>query len=563
MHLTVPTKSIFPPGTPFHLLTISLLWGLAVLLVDYRGNFPLNDDWSYGIAVQRLVEEGVYEPTAWTSMSLISQVLWGSLFSYLFGFSFEVLRGSTLILSLLTLFGVYLIARQLNKSGTIALLVTLLIAFNPVYFALSYTFMTDIPFMGFSVLALLFSLRYLNNESASNLLVATVLATLAVLCRQTGLYVPIALGLTLLYRHGFRTKSLLAAALPGLFCLGALLGYQYWLDQTGRTPELYGEQAQDLVDVVSSPAQWPVAFAKSTLTAVVYLGLFLLPLFGLLLVSESDAPPVRWFKRWLIRAILPLSALIGAVVLFSGEVMPLTSNIISEVGIGPLTLHDVYALNLPNAGALPSGFWIAVTIAGVIGAATLLVYGFTIICSGVIALVRQQRNQQHDVRFFLLVGTAVYFTPMLFLGLYDRYLLSPLVLVSLLLVLDQGCLPHRKLALPSAALLLPIACYSVAGTHDYLSWNRARWKALRYVGEHQQAPYHQVNGGFEYNGSMLYADDSLRAKKTQKWWTEKDDRYVITFGRIADYQVVRTYQYDRWLLPASGQIFILEPSPTP
>ena len=551
------SKPIFQPGASLHLLAIGLLWGLAALLVDYRGNFPLNDDWSYGIAVQRLVDEGVYEPTAWTSMSLISQVLWGSLFSYLFRFSFEVLRLSTLLLSLLTLFGVYLTARQLNKSGGIALLVTLLIAFNPIYFALSYTFMTDVPFLGFSVVALLFSLHYLQSESVPHLVAATGFATLAVLCRQTGLYVPIALGLTLLYRHGFGTRSLLAAGLPGLFCLGALLGYQFWLDQTGRTPELYGKQTQDLVAIVNSPAQWPVAFAKSTSVAIMYLGLFLLPLFGLLLASRTNTPPVRWFRKWLIRAILPLSAIISAVVLFAGEMMPLEGNILSETGIGPLTLHDVYALNLPYAGALPSEFWMVVTTITAIGAATFLVYGFSIIRFTVIAFVQQQqRNHQHYVRFFLLASNVVYFSPMLFLGFYDRYLLSPLVLIALLLVLDLSCLPRLKLILLSVALLLLFAYYSVAGTHDYLSWNRARWQALWYVSEHE-VPYHQVNGGFEYNGFMLFTDESLRAKKTDKWWTEEDDRYVVTFGQIEDYSVVQSYEYDRWLPFSTGKIFVL------
>ncbi len=558
MPLLVRSEPIFQPGTVVHLLAIGLLWGLAMLLVDYRGDFPLNDDWSYGIAVQRLVEEGTYEPTAWTSMSLISQVGWGSVFSYLFGFSFEVLRLSTLLLSLLTLFGIYLTVRQLNESGGIALLVTLLIAFNPIFFALSYTFMTDVPFLGFSVVALFFSLRYLESESVPHLIVATVFATLAVLGRQTGLYVPIALGLTILYRHGLKARFLLAATLPGLFCLGTLLGYQFWLDQTARTPELYGKQTQDLIDIVSSPAQWPIAFAKSTFVAIMYLGLFLLPLLGLLLAFGTNAPPVCWFKKWLTRAILPVGALIGAVVFFTGEVMPLEGNILSEAGIGPLTLYDVYVLNLPNAGALPGGFWMVVTTITAIGAATFLVYGCSVIRFAIIAFVRQPRNHRHYVRFFLLAGNAVYFAPMLFLGFYDRYLLSPLVLISLLLALDLRGLPRPKLIPPSVALLLLFAYYSVAGTHDYLSWNRARWQVLRYVSEHEKIPYRQINGGFEYNGFMLFTDESLRAKKTQKWWTKEDDRYVVTFGRVANYGVVQSYEYNRWLPFSTGKIFVLE-----
>ena len=550
--------------TAVHLLIISSLWVLAALLVDYRGNFPLNDDWSYGIAVQRLVEEGVYEPTAWTSMSLISQVGWGSLFSYLFGFSFEVLRLSTLTLSLLTLFGVYLIARQLNASGKVALFCTLLLAFNPIYLALSYTFMTDIPFMGFSTFALLFSLRYLNDEFVFDLVVATVFATLAVLCRQTGLYVPIALGLTLLYRHGFRVKVLLAAALPGLVCLGALLGYQFWLNHTSRTPELYGKQTQDLLAIISSPGEWPMVFAKSTVVAIMYLGLFLVPLFTLLLASPTASPLVRWFKKWLIRAIVPVSALLGIGLFFGGKLMPVGGNILVEEGIGPLTLYDVYNLKLPNATALPYGFWVMVTILSILGAATLFVYLFSVIRRMVAALVQHQRTNAHYIRFFLIAGGIIYFTPVLFLNYYDRYLLTPLVLVALLLALDGERLPSFKVAAPPTALLLLFAFYSVASTHDYLAWNRARWQALRQLTEHDEAvPYHQINGGFEYNGYMLFTDELLRTKKTDKWWALEDDRYVITFGRIADYEVVQSYEYDRWLPPTSGQIFVLKPPPTP
>ena len=549
--------------TAVHLLIISSLWVLAALLVDYRGNFPLNDDWSYGIAVQRLVEEGVYEPTAWTSMSLISQVLWGSLFCFLFDFSFEVLRLSTLTLSLLTLFGVYLIARQLNASGKVALFGTLLLAFNPVYLALSYTFMTDIPFMGFSTLALLFSLRYLNNESVFTLIIATVFATLAVLCRQTGLYVPLALALSVLYKYGCRSKALLVAAVPGVFCAGALLGYRFWLDHTARTPDLYGKQLQDLVESIFSPSQWPVVFAKSTVVAIMYLGLFLVPLFTLLLASPTASPLVRWFKKWLIRAIVPVSALLGIGLFFGGKLMPVGGNILIEQGIGPLTLYDVYNLKLPNATALSHGFWVIVTLLSILGAVTLFVYLFSVIRRMVTALVQHQRTNAHYARFFLIAGGVIYFMPVLFLNYYDRYLLTPLILVTLLLALDGERLPSFKVAALPVALLFLFAFYSVAGTHDYLAWNRTRWQALRNLTEHEAVLYHQINGGFEYNGYMLFTDELLRTKKTDKWWTLEDDRYVITFGRIADYEVVQSYEYDRWLPPTSGQIFVLELPPTP
>ena len=85
-------------------LLISLaVFAVAVVLVNPVGDFPLNDDWSYGSAVKGLVEQGVYRLSDWTAMPLLTQVLWGSLFSLPAGFSFTALRFSTLAMSLLAL----------------------------------------------------------------------------------------------------------------------------------------------------------------------------------------------------------------------------------------------------------------------------------------------------------------------------------------------------------------------------------------------------------------------------------------------------------------------------
>lgn len=59
---------------------IILFWIVLVLLVNVRGNFPLNDDWSYSYSVKTLVEDGKLELTGWISMPVISQIYWGSLF---------------------------------------------------------------------------------------------------------------------------------------------------------------------------------------------------------------------------------------------------------------------------------------------------------------------------------------------------------------------------------------------------------------------------------------------------------------------------------------------------
>src|SRR5271157_3667611 len=85
-------------GDAAMLAMLVTIWGLVVLAIDPVGDFPLNDDWSYGLAVKYLVVDGHLRFTDWLSVPLITQVLWGALFTLPLGFSFTALRFSTLVL---------------------------------------------------------------------------------------------------------------------------------------------------------------------------------------------------------------------------------------------------------------------------------------------------------------------------------------------------------------------------------------------------------------------------------------------------------------------------------
>src|SRR2546430_787911 len=111
------------------------------LLANPAGEFPLADDWSYNRAVQNLIEHGRLESTGFTSMPLIAQVFWGTLFCLPFGFSFTALRASTITLGLLGLFATYRLLKEMKVDSTLALLAVMVLAMNPLYFLLSLTFM--------------------------------------------------------------------------------------------------------------------------------------------------------------------------------------------------------------------------------------------------------------------------------------------------------------------------------------------------------------------------------------------------------------------------------------
>src|ERR1700743_2192812 len=121
---------------------VVLIWLASLCAVHPLGNFPLNDDWSFGRAVKILIEKHDFRPSGWTAMALVTNVLWGGLFCLPSGFSFTALRISTLVAALAGMLGVYWLLKQSRAPEWLALMAALLLGFNPVYYALGCSFMT-------------------------------------------------------------------------------------------------------------------------------------------------------------------------------------------------------------------------------------------------------------------------------------------------------------------------------------------------------------------------------------------------------------------------------------
>ena len=168
------------------ILAIIIIWAAAEVLVDPRGNFPLNDDWIFGGSVWTLVTHHKFSLFYLASMSLASQILWGALFSMLFGFSFNVLRMSTLVLGLTGILATYGLLKEMRASAWMAFMGAMVVAFNPLYMELSNTFMTDVPFFGFAMLSTYLYVRALRRKSRADVIGATLAASLWMPIPYTG-----------------------------------------------------------------------------------------------------------------------------------------------------------------------------------------------------------------------------------------------------------------------------------------------------------------------------------------------------------------------------------------
>lgn len=549
-------------GVALDVAVIVLLWAIGVLIVGPHGDFPLNDDWSYGTAVKHLVQEGVYAPTGWTAVPLVTQVLWGSLFCVPTGFSFTALRLSTLVLSIVGVLATYSMVRELGGRRGLAVACALTLGLNPIYFALSHTFMTDVPFTTLVVLSSLFFARSLLKDSDRDLAVGACFAVAATLLRQIGVFVPLAFAVALILKHGFGARWVSRAAAPPVASFGVLITFQRWLESVCGLSRGYHYWTDRLLSRLEEPKLLAQNFPQNATVVLLYLGWFLLPVLLILATSGSSrrTSPGRIVAGALGGLLAGGAAIRLAVV---RQLMPLGKNIIAPEGIGPLTLRDTSVLELPNVPSLPAGFWLVVTAIGIVGGALLVSRSIAVGLRVVRALRARAVGGPEAVQAFLLSSAAIYLLPMLVSGLFDRYLISVVPLLAACFVGPQRRLsrnPRRARALPAALALALLAVFAVAGTRDYLVWNRARWKALDDLVELRGVPPHDIDGGFEFNGWHLYdADYDLKPDKS--WWWVQGDTYLITFGPVDGYEPIEHYPYSRWLPPHSGSVFALERRP--
>jgi hypothetical protein len=540
------------------LLILALVWGAAVLIVNPAGNFPLNDDWSYGLAVKRLLAEHTFRPTGWTAMPLFTNVVWGALFCSPRGFSFEALRASTLSIALLGVAATYIFMRSLRQPRGLAILAAIIVGLNPLYFALSNTFMTDVPFTAIALVSAYFLACNLRSDSTSSLVAGTLTAIAACLSRQLGIAIPMAFAVTLFLTRGFGRRNFARASLPFAACLAALLEFHHALSSAHRLPALYDAATERFIHGLQHPIALAPMFVSQARASLLYLGLFLLPI---AIFPAWSALRSRSGRRLFVGALLLLAVLSGISARHGHPfLMPVLDNVLAASGIGPVTLGKEI---LPP---LPRSFWILVTGLSFFGAA-LLVAILTLGAARVLVCLREGKrlDDAQTPGIFLLTLAAIYLAPLLMTEVLDRYLIPmiPLLLMavmalSLPLTRAEDAFP-RSLKICACVFAIVMAGFSTCSTHDYLAWNRARWQALGDLTGGTNVNAEEIDGGFEFRELHAYAADD-RLAETDVPDEHGQETYWVNFDREPGYTVVIEYGYSNWLPPRREKLFVLKRS---
>ncbi len=562
------------------ILLIIIAWLCMVVLVNPIGNFPLDDDWAYGWTVKTFLETGEYQLSDWTATNLLPQAIWGTLFCLPFGFSFTALRISTLILGLLGVLAAYGLLREIKANPKLALLGVSVVALNPLYFGLSNSFNSDVPSFTFAVLSLYFLTRGLRLNSKIEIIVGILISFISILNRQSGSVILLAFGLAILVKKGVKIKTVIIAFLPTLLGLLVQAAYSHWLDNTGKTPSLYGFQIKNLTETFSAGLFTITSnYIENAIIMSAYMGLFMFPFLVICFTSRFKILSSR--NKRLSLLVLLLMLAIGVAVVLKSRQMPFGGNTLQTFGLGP-EAFDGYSASLSSATkALFNRTWELLTLVGFTGAALLLLY----FIPALLEVIDYHKAVFHKKWLLVFSGSAAILYFLVIAGLdkqywFDRYLIFPLpILMMLVAVLSVDALEknlHWGVIATTLVMILMYGGFTIAATHDYLSWNRVRWQALNNLTGNSKVLPEQIYGGFEFNGwyfgnQLETCNPSYQSSSESVdigWGTfdclwgndTKAFQYFYRIGFIEQpgYVIDKQYSFKRWLPWRQQDLYVLK-----
>jgi len=541
-----------------------ILFLAAFVSIAPWGNYPLNDDDLYAHAARNFVETGHIKLAPVITPALVGQIVLAAPFIKLFGFSHTLLRVLTILLGA---FGIWALGRILRRAAVDArtrFVAQCALAFNPIYFCMSGTFMTEIygwvpPLLGTC-------LWLWDRERQDRLdrpdgartpivsrpvaLAFAVIAGSSFWIRQFCVLVyPAVVGGALLRLASLRDwrrleRSWLTLFLAtSVFVLVVLL-YFPWAAATGNESATFKVPFARLLSVDGR------ALVIETAVYIVYMTCFALPLLAL----------IDWRDRRRLRHLLVGLALLvvglGLPVLLRAypdnnelhQRFPYLGNILYDTGLGAILLPE--NLNTLNAG---QPHWRPVYWEIVSGLLSILLVLWTpLLIKLPAAFCRSKSTLAFEVLCFglLLSGLSFVFTLQAYkFAIYDRYHLPGLIgALCVVGVMAPGAISRGRFMM-GLIVVLPIALFSWTAAHDDYRWNDAIVTLLKRSASHG-VPAHSVEDSFPYW-------DALEPSRPRG--VVAPGRYRLSMTRHPNDSVIDSVQPDYWLADGPPVYLLRDP----
>ena len=513
-----------------------LFYFLAAILLHLFANVPLHDDWTYAWSVEHLLEAGRLQVLDWSIHYPFAQILWGALFCLPLGFSFSALRVSTVVLAWLGALALYGTLRELGRERNESLIATLVLVANPVFFLLSFSFMTDVPFVSVANIAFFFIARAFSRRKPFELWLGCAFGVTGFFIRQIAIAIPGAVLLYAIFAPAFRSrKYLLPPIIASLFiCLiPFLIGQLFGLTSqyTSREWVLHKWLHQYELGIAG------------LLRVMMHSGLALFPM-SLPLIGLFYRRPRFW---GIIAALLVLTA---CSLFLTPETPKPLDGMWNLIALGK---ERRLLRGPPDPDFLPS--WLNYP---------LLVFSLFSSALAILKLLDVAVAQER-LRLFVWSGFS-HFGLIMAIWLFDpwgsdRY--SIVLLPPLIVILANSHLKSKLTIIGIAALSLVAMLVTWSETQN----NRAAAAGLAWL-RGRGIPFSEIDAGYALNGWYLYAHPenlapgNLPDRDVPFVTTDEKKRYVIATSPMENYRVLRRYTWPIPLKSSGYSVYVLEQVPT-
>ncbi len=466
-----------------YLVLLATLFLVQFLVISPFGEFPLNDDWVHVEMAQHWAESGSFRLNPYTGPLLYAQLVYGAGLIKVFGFSFTLLRFSTLALMAGLVFGIFFLLKKYTKNESLAFFATLVLWLNPIIYSMSFTFMSDVPALAFLFLGIAAFYHGSEKNRVAWFWVGAISTVIGFFIRQTTILLLPAMGLMTLVRAPQRKiKYWTAIIIPGLVAVAIY----HWL----KTHNLLGEgvtyhEIESKKELIKHAIWW-------TIYTALYVGLFLLPLTTSLIKKTSV---------WLYTIFGTFGlGLVSWMYYHKKELFPYVLNTINQQGLGPMT-DTLVGKYVP---LFPTWVWLLTSAAAGIGLGFLFVSLWQVI---------KNKSFYTSTHAFFLIFALIFTGPILIFTGFDRYFIALVLAGVLLLALEN---PRVKIQWASWILLGIMAFYTLSQTQFYMNWNRVRAELVQTAINKYGAQIDTLDSGYEWTG---YHDYWLAAQipKVYRW----------------------------------------------
>lgn len=500
----------------------------ALAILHPLTDAPVVDSWLYAFSVRRFLRTGEIRFAGFTQAMPIAQVIYGVGWSHAFGANSVSLEISVVTLAVLCGVMFHALAIRCGASRWQALAATGLLICNPCFTFLSFSFMTEIPFLTALIAAHLAFAKAGGRREHLWLWIAAALAVIAFMIRPFGaMAIAGCAGAMLLYDAGLpranrwdRVQWIRMAA-PFVVALAVCAWLWIWL--TVLSPKPWDLQLNENNFAYIFRVPLASYLRAGVLGPALYLGMVLSPLAILQLTTP------RWRRVAIGGAGIFAAALI---LMWMDNRLPVTPECSCFGG-----WRNVLILRGGSSRFSWDGDWQYAFL-------TLASFG----AAGLIAAFADIFRTLSRAAAAIVIAALIYWAATIPLWFYnDRYYLVMVPAGAIVLALAP--LPRSKMVRAAGfAMTLAMGLMSLGGTYAYQR-GMVVILATRNELEREGVPRSAIDAGYALNGEDLYRYPKHGIETMQleagipMITSQKVDEYTIASEPIAGTEVVRRLKW--------------------